>query len=523
MLYIRYILENVEPLRITDDSTSQYGQMDTLTYIPGMTIRGVVIQTLAEELEQKLEKDRWEKLRQELFSNQVAFLNAYPMGGEEGKEEQELIPSPKGFYENKESLEEKKEIENLLLKGGELEGGLKRARLGRYCYMEDHTIFFSNVELGGDMRISRNTEKRKDMFRSQYIAKDQKFCGYIVVQNQKLGDVILSALNQEYLLLGNGRFAGMGKCKIVEKEFVPQLSYQQYNIKEEKKGICYLYLLSNMVMYNANGELTGMDIPTLEKQLGIENLEIKLCATSTVKNNGYNRIWNTKLPEMLMYEMGSVFQLYYQGVLKQERAAALLEEGIGIRKNEGFGRALILEGYENLKFKQKIEKKSIVASNLVEEELKKEDKQVLFIAAKGYYLEKLKQAGKSYLVDPKNRKNPILNRTLTSSQLGTIESYAASLQFIPQKAEKELLAYLEHAVAKDEAKRVHGQTQKRNIVKEWIELFLQSDLDQFLESDLKSKICIMGIEKKELLTKEEILRWKLQFLIELIRFVNREG
>ena len=51
MPYIRYILKNIEPLRITDNSTSQSGQMDTLTYIPGMTIRGVVISALAEKLE----------------------------------------------------------------------------------------------------------------------------------------------------------------------------------------------------------------------------------------------------------------------------------------------------------------------------------------------------------------------------------------------------------------------------------------------------------------------------------------
>lgn len=114
MPYIRYILKNIEPLRITDNSTSQSGQMDTLTYIPGMTIRGVVISALAEKLE-KSEPDTWKQLRWELFSDQVSYLNAYPIkrvkevqSKENQSEGIELIPSPKGFYEDKKQSKDTK-------------------------------------------------------------------------------------------------------------------------------------------------------------------------------------------------------------------------------------------------------------------------------------------------------------------------------------------------------------------------------------------------------------------------------
>ncbi len=144
------------------------------------------------------------------------------------------------------------------------------------------------------------------------------------------------------------------------------------------------------------------------------------------------------------------------------------------------------------------------------------------IAAKGYYLEKLEQAKKDYLINPNNRKNPILSKTLTSSQMGTIASYIAALQFTPKQAEKELLSYLEHAAAKEEANRVHTEIQKKAEVKKWIETLFQSDLDQFLESEFKDRADIMGIKKKECFTEEESLRWKLKFLLEMIRFANRE-
>lgn len=524
-LYIRYLLKNIEPLRITDASISQNGQIDTLTYIPGMTMRGVVINTLAEKLDKKAE---WPKIVRKLFSDQVSYLNAYPMGEKDGKQV-ELLPSPKGFYEDKVEKQEKN-LQNVLV-NGTIEGGHKRASLGRYCYMDvnNKNILFCSVELGSDMRINTGShEQEKNMFRSQYIAQNQIFCGYIAVKDRELCELIQSVFDRKYLLIGNGRLAGMGKCEIAEVKETEELSYESYSIQSAKEKECYLYLVSNTVMCNENGEITGLDIPTLEKQLGVEQLEICLCATSMVKNNGYSRIWDARLPETVMYEMGSVFKLNYKGTLEKERAVRVLSEGIGIRRNEGFGRILILDCYEELQFKQKLDKgrdkskteteKGFIKKETVEKKLTEEEEQVLLIAARGYYLEKLELAKKSYLVSQKN--HPILNRKLASSQMGTIESYAASLQYTPELAKKELLGYLKHAVEKDEAQRTHRKRQKRDEVKEFIEKLLESDLEQVLDISLNKSI--MGIEKRRLLTEEETLRWKLRFLIDMIRYANKE-
>ena len=40
--YIKYTIKTLEPVRIADDSLSHNGQAETLRYIPGSTIRGVV-------------------------------------------------------------------------------------------------------------------------------------------------------------------------------------------------------------------------------------------------------------------------------------------------------------------------------------------------------------------------------------------------------------------------------------------------------------------------------------------------
>ena len=47
--YLRYIIENIEPLRIGDDATSQSGQTNAMRYVPGSAVRGLVVSELARE------------------------------------------------------------------------------------------------------------------------------------------------------------------------------------------------------------------------------------------------------------------------------------------------------------------------------------------------------------------------------------------------------------------------------------------------------------------------------------------
>ena len=125
--YFRFVIRNIEPVRISNDSISQNGQTVSLRYIPGSSIRGYVINKIADSQE-------FEAVKKILFSDKVRFLNAYLYA-----DEKELIPSLKGFYEDKRVASGKKEIENVLVKG-DFSDGLKRAALGRFCYVSGDTI-----------------------------------------------------------------------------------------------------------------------------------------------------------------------------------------------------------------------------------------------------------------------------------------------------------------------------------------------------------------------------------------------
>ena len=500
--YLRYVLHNIEPIRIADDSTSQNGQTVSLRYIPGTTIRGLVVNKLAKE-------DNFEKIKKSLLSNEVQFLNAY-LSVKEGKIEKELLPSPKGFYEDKNETE----LQNVVC-NGTFTDGFKRAKLGRYCYIEDNCIHYYNVDTGSDMKIKINLAKdeKQNVFRNEYIAPNHIFTGYIAVKDSSLKGIIKDVL-KETVIIGNSRSAGLGKCRVLECEYVDKIPFEEYLPEEEPKAFCYMMLLSNTAMRNKNGELCGLDLKTLEEKMGVTELEIEYCSTSTVNVKGYNRTWGIKIPSVVMYEQGSVFCLTFKGVFEKEKMLELCNGGIGIRRNEGFGRVLFFKDYEKIDSKKKEEYCKVSSDNLTKNLV---DTQTLSVIAKGYYRNLLQQASHRYVLE-----HPIQKGKLSNSQLGVVESIIRSNKYQPEEARKSLEKYFGNVGKKEE----NQNTQKeRNSIKElerYVNHILDSDLEELLCIETKEKDCIMGISKKELFSKTEIDKVKLTLISDLIRYDNKK-
>ena len=186
-IYLKIVFQNVEPVRVADDSTSQNGQTVTLRYIPGTALRGVVINKLAQE------KD-FEALKKSLFSSNIRYLNAYLTDGD-----RELIPSPKGFYEDKAECQGRKPLNNVVV-NGEFDEGKKRASLGRFSYIDQGCIYYYNVDTGSDLKIKINDEKQ-NVFRHEYMCAGYTFTGYIAVDDNTLRDRIKQAVSYTHLTL----------------------------------------------------------------------------------------------------------------------------------------------------------------------------------------------------------------------------------------------------------------------------------------------------------------------------------
>lgn len=506
MKYLKYILKNIEPLRIADDSISQSGQAVTLRYIPGTTMKGYVINSLVNNNPAVFEENK-----RELFSDKVCFLNAYPY-----ENEKELIPSPKGFYEDKTGSNDKKEISNVVI-NGEFTDGQKRASLGRFCYLQDNCIHYYSVKTESDMKIKINQGKQ-NVFRNEYIARGNKFVGYIAFENDVIGELISSSIGDE-VILGNARSQGLGKCLVQKKEIlkVGELPYSDYTAKSEKTGFCYMMLLSNTVMRDAYGNYDGINLEELEKKLGISDLKIEFCSTSIVNVRGYNRQWGVKTPSVNMYEQGSVFKLSYTGTISIESMNNIMNYGLGIKKNDGCGRVLFLENYEAIKYKKEHNHDNELTECIVKN---KDDEATIKIIAENYYRTVIFDAIASRVlcgVDKGDR----TGLKLKDSQVGNVRSLLEANKYNPVEGTKIVHRYFEHAKEKQDARNVQKQ-------KASIESFMKQILD-ILDNSLQSQLglegikSVMGTPVSELIGEEELQRLKFEYILELIKYDNRGG
>ena len=84
MKIIKYILTNSEPIKIINKQRGGENQLETLRYITGSAIRGIVINLLG---------DKFNDYKSKILSDSVRFFNAYPVA-----KNKIAIPSPKIYY-----------------------------------------------------------------------------------------------------------------------------------------------------------------------------------------------------------------------------------------------------------------------------------------------------------------------------------------------------------------------------------------------------------------------------------------
>ena len=437
--YIRYVIENEEPVRIADDSSSQMGQTSSLDYIPGSSIRGYVITRLAGESD-------FDRMKTGLFSESVHFLNAYPVSNDCC-----LIPSPKGFYENKynQTGESSGFVENVVV-NGDFSDGMKRASLGSFCCIKDGTIQYYSVRKGSDLRIKINLkqDEKRNVFRNEYISPGQTFEGYISADNKEIIDRIMSAF-EKTIRIGNARTTGLGKCRIIDIQSVEQPAFTRYLPGHDLKQEAYLYLLSNTVMRSESGEYCGLNLLELQRKLGVENLRILYNAASAITVRGFNRNWGTKIPSVTMYEKGSVFHIGFDGILTVDSMRSICADGIGVRKNEGFGQILFLDCYDSIKKKQKGQ----ITDNILScdtQSLSDDDRRSVRTAARNYYRNYLERLMDSYIVS-----HP-LRKSISSSEIGKYVSMISSTKGDPEKTLRIFGSYFSHAIEKEESNRKQG-------------------------------------------------------------------
>ena len=498
--FLEFTIKNVEPIKIAKFSDSQEFQYETLKYIPGSTLRGVIINKFSKKYNEK-----FLELKKILLSNKVRFFNAYP-----SIKNNFSVPSPKGFYENKTA---DNKLKNILMDNTDIKDGEKRAKLGNFSLIDDKVIY-KNIETEENLNIDVNNI---NIFRSQSISPFQEFKSFIAfddISDDIINDIV--DLLDENIKVGSAKNKGYGKCEIYNINISNSSPYNKYRLTTEHKDkYLYLFLLSHTAMLNNNGENCGLDLDYLKNYLSLEDLTIATCSTSIIEVNGINHTWKSRIPNVKMYEAGSVFKLKYNGNLDFQKINELQNLGIGIRKNEGFGQIIFLNNYENLSEKEEFTKEK--ANNFNVSKLTNEENDVLMIIAKSLYKDYIQRASERYILNNKdNFKNKFSK--LSESQKGVIMSLITMLKYDTKNAKNSINKFFEDKNEKNE----HIKFKYADVIKYISEIIEPSfELEKILDEEFKQKKSIINIPKKDILSEDEITFIKLDLLEREIKFNNR--
>ena len=504
--YIRHELKNIQPLRITNDSSSQSGQSTTLKYIPGTAIRGFVINALKDASD-------FENIKPTLFSNKVRFLNAYIR-----EEDHDLLPSPKGFYEDKRKTVGKKAIENVLI-NGDFTSGYKRAGLGDFCFWEKDCVHYYGVRTGSDLKIKVNTEKdeSRNMFRLDHIKPGYHFTGYIAVDDEQLLDRIKNLFQGE-IYIGNAKAQGLGLCRVAAGPMVTdEVPYSEYLLDEDTNDHCYMMLLSDTVMVGPDGEPVGINEEELARLLGVSKVNIKFCSTSSVTICSYNRKIGAKGPSVNAYEKGSVFKVEFEGErLTADRIKTIVNDGLGTQRNIGMGRVMILKEYDSIRNKlahDHVEKDTFSGQKHLT------DDTVLKLAARNYYRMNVRHAmAKAALPD-----DEFSSLKLNASQFGRVEAIILQNKYDMVGARSTLDKFFEHEKQKEDEHKKHDNKKSLSGLKDFVYFVLDTPIADLFELPELKESSVFTVPTSSLLSDEEITRLKMDFILMRIRMNNRKG
>lgn len=381
---IYYRIKTLMPVQITSTGGSKADSYQTLDFITGASIRGLLLNKLSDS-------DFLKQNKNDLLTNKTRFLNTTPyVNGND------IIPTILGFYEEKNETG----LENIIV-NGTFKSGKKRAKLGSFCSVEGDIIHYTSVKKGNDTRIAI-TDGDNKIFSSSYIQSGQEFEGYILLDNPNLAGELISSFDKEFFI-GADKNEGFGKCELLEIKVVDNIkSNQKYSFQkqEELTHELYLFAMSPFAMTNTLGDVCGINLDVLSDALEVKVEEIQYCATSTSEYFGFNNKWKARTSYISMYNQGCIFKLICDSTPSLDKLKNLEKTGIGVRTAEGFGQILFIKNDIITKIK---DKKSI-AKNI--------NSEIKSISEKRG--EKIR-----YIM---NTSNKIVNMKTSKSQLGELQT-----------------------------------------------------------------------------------------------------
>lgn len=312
-----------QPLLVTAD-VNDPNSLVCYDYIPGSSLRGMFAdQYLRQHGLQNGRDDPHALFEQVFLSGAVRFLNAYPV-----QHTLRSLPIPLPGRRRKQ-----KELAFTLSHSGVMPDPIAI----------DHTVA---VHVQRDPVKGRAWRERQSatvtiphgtVFRYEALAAGQSFRALILYESA-VDQAVQAAIQSGVAQLGRSRSAGYGRVRV--ELGAPQRAWSELPGSGHSPTHVYsMTLLSDCLLRGSTGgDCVDLNNDVLSAYLGFPvTLLPELCKVTTTIVGGFNRIWQTPLPDQHALAMGSV--LVFQVADGMPLLWAQLEaDGLGERRIDGYGR-----------------------------------------------------------------------------------------------------------------------------------------------------------------------------------------
>ncbi len=335
---LTYTLRLAEPLLATQPHSGEANSATAYDYIPGSMIRGALVRAYRRNHPEAADLPRHDEGNRLFLGGPTRFLNAYPVEPRDGRR---MLPRPLSWFVEKEQV--KSAAGSVFDSAVEANAALKRPKppSGPFCHTDDagsvrHVYLYApgrqvTVHNASDDR-DRKQQGSSQVFRYDALAAGQVFSGVILSDNADDLKTIAELLKKGLFALGGAGTGGYGRVEMMAADDVVS-NWREYPAEAvAPDGTLVVTLLSDAIL-PANGTLLPDTLAALFGAPGVTAAfqDVRLVG-------GFNRTWGMPLPQAWALAAGSVFVLPQ---VDAARAARLLDEGLGERRIDGFGRVAL--------------------------------------------------------------------------------------------------------------------------------------------------------------------------------------
>lgn len=374
MLRISLDVETKQPVVLARSHFSS-NIVFTVDYIPGSALRGAMASRFIEKIGNP--EDNWEKFKTYFCSDMVRFENIYIADIADGPKYVFPIPlssktckAYSGFLWDDEKTGPHHGVSDYLTKN-----------IPDYCPKRKHETPLENItgfysvpdrdnysytkrvdvkkRFSMHNEIEDKTQRTKEgiLYTLEQIEEEQNFKGSIIFADNGIGESfkndVIGKEDEFYLYVGQARSRGMGQIGIkwafddssFDRGFFPTLEKRFSNFDEN----CFsVTLYSDAILVDEYLRcLTSLTSTYLSNILEVELDSLKTFSTYHIVSGWHSGAHLPKEDDIAITK-GSSFIFQYNGDEHEKLVkglSTLEKEGIGLRRNEGFGRLVICDPY----------------------------------------------------------------------------------------------------------------------------------------------------------------------------------